>query len=116
QSPLASHHSPARACVSPAGGSVAVSDWRKSCRVILSSVSRNAGLPTLVSLSQEHYRIFRTIRSAHRLRRPPASVFIRTVPHRREAFRNRDMLGGRGRALGSPCKQPVLHRSSISLF
>jgi len=37
QSPLASHHSPARACFSPAGGSVAVSDWRNSSSVISSS-------------------------------------------------------------------------------
>jgi Winged helix-turn helix len=34
QSPLASHHNPASARVSPAGGSVAVSDWRNSSRVI----------------------------------------------------------------------------------
>jgi hypothetical protein len=32
---LASHHSPTRACVSPAGGSVAVRDWRNSFKVIL---------------------------------------------------------------------------------
>ena len=34
QSPLASYHSPASARVSPAGGSVAVSDFRKSSNVI----------------------------------------------------------------------------------
>jgi hypothetical protein len=31
QSPFATHHSPARACVSPAGGSVAVSSMRDTC-------------------------------------------------------------------------------------
>jgi len=34
QSPLASHHSPARACESPAGGADVVSDWQKSSNVI----------------------------------------------------------------------------------
>src|SRR5205807_7380426 len=34
QLPFASHHNPARACVSPAGGSVAVSDSRNSSKVM----------------------------------------------------------------------------------
>jgi hypothetical protein len=34
QSPLPSHHNPVRACESPAGGSDAVRDWRKSSKVI----------------------------------------------------------------------------------
>ena len=36
QSPFASHHNPARACVSPAGGPVAASDRRKSSKVMSS--------------------------------------------------------------------------------
>lgn len=47
QSPLASHHSPARACVSPAGGSVAVSDWRNSSKVMELS-SRNMRTQTMM--------------------------------------------------------------------
>jgi hypothetical protein len=40
QSRLASHQSPASACVSPAGGSVVVSDCRNSFKVIVDSVTR----------------------------------------------------------------------------
>jgi hypothetical protein len=38
QSPLASHHNPARASLSPVGGSVAVIDWRIFCLIALGSV------------------------------------------------------------------------------
>ncbi len=38
---LASHHNPARASVSPAGGSVAVSDSRKSSAVMEGTVQEN---------------------------------------------------------------------------
>lgn len=41
QSPLASHHSPARAWLNPAGGSAAVSDWRNSSKVNLASSFRD---------------------------------------------------------------------------
>jgi hypothetical protein len=40
QSPLASHHNPARAFVSPAGGSVGASDLRKSSKIIFDLVTQ----------------------------------------------------------------------------
>jgi hypothetical protein len=55
QSPLASHHNPARASVSPAGGSVAVSDWRKSSTVILGAPVTQ--LPVLILAPLSNFRI-----------------------------------------------------------
>src|SRR5215472_18076571 len=48
QSPLASHHNPMTACVSPAGGSGAASDWRISSTVIVPPWS-NAGVLVLLA-------------------------------------------------------------------